>query len=138
MYFSILDRSRHKFFESQEVADVVRKQIVILAIGILCPAVEAPIRERKLFSIADEDRAGVASPDAVGRPTMKSNGRRECAAFAQDRARPPFRGSIVHDDVDLLHAREVTNNLRVNMRNAGELAWPIALVVRPCDPGGLV
>ncbi len=45
---------------------------------------------------------------------------------------------IVDQDVHLLDAREVANDLRVDPRNGLELARPVGAVVRPRDPGGLV
>src|SRR5205807_3054966 len=50
--------------------DVVRDHVVPFVVGILGPGVELPICDGEVVAVAllNEDRAGVAQPDAVGGP----------------------------------------------------------------------
>ncbi len=49
-----------------------------------------------------------------------------------------FNRRSFDQDADLLHSREVADNLRVDPWNRRELAGPVAGFMRPREPGGLV
>ncbi len=51
---------------------------------------------------------------------------------------PSPRCLVVDQNVDLLDAREMADDLRIDPRNRLELARPVGAIVRPRDPRGLV
>src|SRR3954463_11047464 len=103
-------------------------------VGIFCPAIEVPVCRGKLPSTAHEDRARVARPDAIGGPMVKADRTRESATLLQNFAGALFRRGVVDNDVDFFSTGKMADDLRVDMGNAGELARPVILVVRPGDP----
>ena len=69
---------------------------------------------------------------------MKENRSRQRAAFLQNLAGAFLGCGIVDNNVDFFPASQMADDLGVDMRDAGELTRPVALVVRPGNPGRLV
>ena len=50
----------------------------------------------------------------------------------------PFGWGITHDQIDPLVASKIPNYFRIHPRDRFEFTRPVALVVRPGEPGGFV
>src|SRR3970282_2161308 len=87
---------------------------------------------------ADEDRAEVARPPAIGGETEERNAGeiRACAGEHPPRLRLVLLRS--DEDADGLAGGDLPDDLPVDPRDGGELPGPVGAVVRPPDPRRLV
>ena len=115
--------------------------IVLLPVGILGPRVEAKPRNRDFrarLGTSYENRAEVAGPPAVRREPEELDLR---GGYADVREQPS-RLALVHrrvdQDADDLAWDERAHDFAVHPRDRAKLAGPIAGVVRPADPRGVV
>src|SRR5262249_1709820 len=84
---------------------------------------------------ANEDGAGVARPDAIGGPNMETDVLETNVREPQDFAGKRFFVRALDDNVHLLHAAEMPNDVGINPGYGRELSGPVAAIVRPRDPG---
>ena len=92
--------------------------------------------EARLQVGAQEDAAGVAQPDAIRGPVVKSDIVRESVGALEHSARLPRCGRVVDDQFDALMLRQIANDFGVDPRNRLEFSRPVAVKVRPSQPRG--
>ena len=56
----------------------------------------------------------------------------------QNLPRTTFSLLIIHENVDTLHSSETFDDLAINPRDWLELAGPVGLLVRPCEPSSFM
>jgi len=138
MGFTVLaDHLGAELFHGVELGDVVRDLVVAAPVVVLGPGVEVPVGEGDLaVRILDEDGAGVAEPDPVGLPGVEVEAGHVGSGAQEDALGALFGGLVVDEDVDILTAGEVADDLGVDPGDGLELSGPVLGVVRPRDPGG--
>ena len=120
-----------------EAGDVSGDLVVVEVVGVLGPGVELPVGDGDLASrTRDEDRAGVAEPDAVSTPGVEVQASEVSALAAEHAVGSLFGGDVVYQDVNVFHARKMADDLAVDPGDGLEFAGPVFGVVRPGDPGG--
>ena len=122
--------------QAEFFGDMVGDFVVELPVVVLGPGVELPVRDGDGVFVFHEDRAGVACPDAVGGPLVEVDARDVCACALQDSVGAFCGGCIVDEDVHVLDAGEVADDVGVDPGDGREFARPVVGVVRPGDPGG--
>ena len=117
--------------------DMLGNPVVVNVVGVLGPAVEAPVGEGDLARGGfDEDGAGVAEPDAVGTPGVEVKAGEVGALAAEHASGTLLGGEVVDQDVNVFDVREEADDLGVDPGDGLELAGPVGGVVGPGDPGG--
>lgn len=126
-----------ELFHTVEAGDVVGDLVVAVPVGIFGPGVELPVGDGEVaFRVFDEDRAGVAEPDAVGEPLVEVEAGEIGAGTEEHAAGTVLGGVVVDEDVDVLATGEVADDLGVDPRDGLEFSGPVLGVVGPGDPGG--
>src|ERR1700751_1503669 len=90
---------------------------------------------RLLLHGLQENAAGVAQPDAVSGPAMEADIVREGIAALENSAGLSRAGCVIDDQLDAFVLRQIADNLGVHPGNRLEFSRPIALIVRPREPG---
>src|SRR5947208_4505965 len=118
-----------------------RHLVVPFPVGVFRPGVEAEAGDGDLGARAltpHEQGAVIARPPAVGREAEEFDARGvDTDPFEYAPGLALVRGRIHENTYDLAR-HELANDLAVYPRDRCELARPIARVVRPPDPGGVV
>ena len=127
-------------FELRDVVvsgDVLGDLVVAAPVVVLGPGVELPVGDGEVACwIFDEDRAGVAEPDAVGLPLVEVEAGEIGSGAAEMADGAVFGVGIVDEDVDGFDLGEVANDFGVDPGDGLEFSGPVFGVVRPGDPGG--
>src|SRR5579863_2283614 len=87
-------------------------------------------------TLFQEDASGVAQPDAVGGPAVEANVRGERVGAFEDAARASGRRGVADDQLDPLVLRQMADDLGINPGNRLKLSRPVAVEMRPGEPGG--
>jgi len=104
---------------------------------ILRPAVETPLDGRDFAEgIADEQRAEIARPDAVGRLPVERDRGKIGTAHGENAAGGFLDIGVIHKDADPLNVRQFADDFAEHPRNRLEAAGPVFGIVRPGDPCG--
>ena len=85
-----------------------------------------------------KDRPGVARPAAIGGVRNEFNLPHIHADVLENAARKIFVSLVPDDEAHVFARRNFPHHFTVNPRDDLELARPVAGVVRPAEPGGLV
>jgi hypothetical protein len=120
-----------------------------VVVGVLGPCIKVKVDDRGLSSrFWDEYGSGVPGPAPVSRQLEKFHSPEICAHFGQH----PRGSLLLHGGVDdnsyLLEGRtcfgtkarrgQIPNDLSVNPRDRSKFSGPVALVMRPREPGRLM
>lgn len=126
-----------EFGQAVELRHVVRNLVVSVVVRVLGPGVELPVGDGDLArGVFDEDGAGVAEPDAVGGPMVEVEAGEVGSGAEEDAAGALFGGLVVDEDVDVLDAGEVADDLGVDPGDGLEFSGPVLGIVGPRNPGG--
>src|SRR5690242_12290448 len=115
--------------------------VVQFPIGVLGPCIEPELRdrERRGMVCSHEDGPEVAGPAAVGgEPDELDAADIDAPPLFEHPSGPALVGGRIDQDAHQLSGRERPRDLAVHPRDRGELAGPIAGVVGPADPRGVV
>src|SRR5207244_12226087 len=110
-------------------------------VAVFRPGVEAESGDRDLRAGAltpHEQGAEVAGPAAVRRDAEELDARGIHTDPLQHAPRPALVRGRIHEDTYDLAGHELASDLAIYPRDRCELARPVAGVVRPPDPGGVV
>jgi hypothetical protein len=69
---------------------------------------------------------------------VESNVGQGCVGSVEQLSNLAFGGSVVDDKFNSLVAREITDNLGIDPRDRFKPSRPVAVIVRPGEPGGSV
>src|ERR1051325_2714056 len=94
----------------------------MLPVGILCPGIESPIGECYLSFVFNEDRAGIARPDAIGWPDVELHPLDINMAEAQDFLRRLFFTRRSHNEIYIFHTHQMPDDISKDPRDRLELA----------------
>jgi len=82
-----------------------------------------------------ENASRVAHPDAVGGPAVEADVSQRRAGSVEQLPYLPLGRGVIDDQLDPLVPREIANDFRVDPGNRLKLAGPVAVIVRPGQPG---
>src|SRR5256885_14499959 len=88
--------------------------------------------------VTNTDGTGVAHPSAIGWYAEEIHGAEICAGLLQDGSHARFAFAVLHEEINALDSRQMTDNFREGPRNGRELIGPVRQFMRPAEPGGFV
>src|SRR5256886_4812264 len=126
---------------SEPFRSQLRHLVVAFPVGILRPGVEAEPRDGELGlggGPDHEERTKIAGPTPVGGEAEEFQPRGIDTDLPEHASRPALMRGRIHENTHDLAGHHLADDLAVHPLDRRELTRPIACVIWPADPGGVV